>query len=174
MTKKTQAYSPGDWIVHRLRGVGQIEGTEVMDIGGGENTYYRIQTQDSMFWLPQEKLNADWLRPLASPAEIQQALEVLRHSPSAMDTDPIERKNRIKKVKQNFSPVVIAEILRDLWAHNKAKKQVSQTDLEALRYFMNFFLAEWSVCMDLEVGAAKQQLTDMLTDMLADMLAPQA
>ena len=143
MTQTTQAYSPGDWIVHRLRGVGQIEGTEVMDIGGGENTYYRIQTNDSMFWLPQEKLNDDWLRPLASPAEIKEALDVLSHSPSVMDSDPIERKNRIKQVKQDFSTIVIAEILRDLWAHNKEKKQVSQTDMEALRYFMNFFLAVW-------------------------------
>ena len=148
--------------MHRHRGVGQIKSTEVKDIGGQENPYYRIQTRDSTFWMPLDK-NTDWLRPLATPAEIEQALEVLSRPPTPMDADPIVRKNRIKKVKLDFSPAVIAEILRDLWAHNKAKKQVAQTDLEALRYFTDFFLTEWSVCMNLEMGVLKQQIHDMLT-----------
>lgn len=162
MTPKTQAYSPGDWIVHRHHGVGQIKGTEVLDIGGRKNKYYKIQTRDSMFWMPLKKLNADWIRPLASPAEIQQALEVLKQSPRAMDANPTERKNRINKVKPINSPVVIAEILRDLSAHNKEKKQVSQTDMDALRHFTDLFLSEWSVSLNLEMGVVNQQLSDML------------
>jgi RNA polymerase-interacting CarD/CdnL/TRCF family regulator len=162
MTEETQAYSPGDWIVHRHHGVGQIKGTEVMHIEGRKNTYCRIQTRDSTIWIPTEKLNGDWLRPLASPAEIQLALEVIRSPPHAMDADPTKRKSRINNVKPNHSPVVIAEILRDLWAHNKEKKQVSQSDVEALRHLTDLFLSEWSVCMDLEMGVIKQQLNDML------------
>ncbi len=162
MTPKTQVYSPGDWIVHRNHGVGQIEGTEVMHLGGRENTYYKIQTRASIFWIPLERLNADWLRPLASPAEMQQALEVLKHSPRAMDADPTERKSQINKIEPINSPVDIAEILRDLSAHNKEKKQVSQTDAEALRHFTDLFLAEWSVCMNLEMEVVSQQLHDLL------------
>lgn len=162
MTAETQNYLPGDWIVHRAHGVGQIKGTEVMDIGGRKNSYCKIQTRDSTYWIPLEKLNADWLRPLASPALMQQALVALRHSPRAMDDNPTERKNSINKVKPNNSPVVIAKILRDLSAHNKEKKQVSQTDLNAMRYFSDLFLAEWSVCMKLELKDVKQQLDEML------------
>lgn len=162
MTAETLAYLPGDWIVHRNHGVGQIKGTEVMHIGGQKNTYCRIQTRDSTFWMPLEKLNVDWLRPLASPAVIQQALVVLRHSPRAMDANPTERKSQINKVKPTNSPVVIAKILRDLSAHNKEKKQVSQPDLNALHHFTDLFLVEWSVCMNLKMGIVKQQLIDML------------
>jgi len=148
--------------VHRHHGVGQIKGTEVKDIGGRKNTYYRVQTDDSTFWLPLEKLDDEMLRPLALPVEMQQALDVLSRSPRAMDANPIERKNQISKVKPNNSPVVIAKILRDLSAHNREKKQVSQSDSEALRHFTGIFLAEWSVCMNMEIGVVKQQLNDML------------
>jgi RNA polymerase-interacting CarD/CdnL/TRCF family regulator len=162
MTATTLAYSSGDWIVHRHHGVGQIKGTEVKDIGGRKNKYYRVQTDDSTFWLPLEKLTNDLLRPLASPVEMQEALDVLELSPRTMDANPTERKVQISKVKPNNSPVVIAEILRDLSAHNKEKKQVSQTDAEALRHFTALFLAEWSVCMNLDIRVLKQQLSDML------------
>lgn len=162
MTATTLVYSSGDWIVHRHHGVGQIKGTEVMKIGGRKNKYYKVQTDDSTFWMPLEKPNADLLRPLASPAEMQEALDVLGLSPHEMDTNPTERKVQINKVKPNNSPVDIAEILRDLSAHNREKKQVSQTDAEALRYFTSLFLSEWSVCMNLEMRVAKQQLNDLL------------
>jgi RNA polymerase-interacting CarD/CdnL/TRCF family regulator len=162
MTMETQKYSRGGWIVHLHHGVGQIQGTQVMCVGGQKNQYCRIRTRNSTIWMPLEKLNADWLRPLASPAEFQQALVVLGSAARPMDTDINRRKRRINNVKLNNSPVVIAEILRDLWAHNKEKKHVSQTDGEALRHFKNLFLAEWSVCMSLEMSIAKQQLDDLL------------
>jgi len=162
MTSKTLIYSSGDWIVHRHHGVGQIKGTEVMNIGGSKSEYYKVQTDDSTFWLPLEKLDADLLRPLSSPAEMQEAIDVLGLSPQELNANPTERKVQISKIKPNNSPVAIAEILRDLSAHNKEKKQVSQTDSEALRYFTGLFLSEWSVCMNLDMGVAKQQLSDML------------
>jgi RNA polymerase-interacting CarD/CdnL/TRCF family regulator len=162
MTAETQAYLPGDWIVHQHHGVGQIKGNEALNIGGQENTYCKIQTLDSTYWIPLKKLKTDSLRPLASPAEIQEALLALGRSPQAMDSDPTKRKNQISKVKPNNSPVVIARIIRDLSAHNKEKKQVSQTDLDALRSFTDIFLAEWSVSMNLEMDVIKQQLIDML------------
>ena len=162
MTEETQAYSTGDWIVHRHHGIGQIKGTEVRHIGERKNTYCKIQTRNSTLWIPKEKLNGDWLRPMAALAEIQQALKVLRSPPCTMDADISNRRIRINKVKSIHSPVAIAELLRDLSAHNKKKKQVSQTDAEALRYYTGLFLAEWSVCMNLEMGVAKQQLNDML------------
>ena len=148
--------------MHRHHGVGQIKGTEVMNIGGSKSEYYKVQTDDSTFWLPLEKLDADLLRPLASPAEMQEAIDVLGLSPHEMNANPTDRKIQISKIKPNNSPVAIAEILRDLSAHNKEKKQVSQTDSEALRYFTGLFLSEWSVCMNLDMGVAKQQLSDML------------
>ena len=162
MTEEMQAYAPGEWIVHRHHGVGQIKGIEERQIGGRNNTYCRIQTRDSTIWIPIKKLEGDWLRPIASLAEMQQALEVLRSTPGTMDADPTKRKIQINNVKPNHSPVIIAEILRDLSLHNTEKKQVSQTDGEALRHFTNLFLSEWSVCMNLKMEVVKQQLSDLL------------
>ena len=108
MTSKTLIYSSGDWIVHRHHGVGQIKGTEVMNIGGSKSEYYKVQTDDSTFWLPLEKLDADLLRPLSSPAEMQEALDVIGLSPQEMNANPTDRKIQISKIKPNNSPVAIA------------------------------------------------------------------
>jgi len=161
MTTKRQAYSTGDWIVHRNHGVAQIEGDEVLHIGGQKSRYFRIQARASTFWMPPEKMNADWLRPLASRIEFKQAIGVLRLAPRRMDADPVKRKSRIDSVKPNHAPAVIAEILRDLTARYKQKKQISQTDLKALRHFADLFLAEWAVCMNLDMNVVRQQLSDL-------------
>jgi RNA polymerase-interacting CarD/CdnL/TRCF family regulator len=162
MTAETQAYLPGDWIVHRQHGVGQIKGNEALQIGGHKNTYCKIQTHNITYWIPLEKLKPDWLRHLASPTIFQDALLALGRSPRPMDSNPTERTSQINKVKPNNSPMAIARIIRDLSAHNKGKKQVSQTDRNALRYLTDIFLAEWSVCMKLEMDDVKRQLCDML------------
>ena len=162
MTQETQAYSPGDWIVHRHHGVGQIKGNKVMHIGEQENTYCQIKTRDSTIWVPTEKLGSDWLRPLASQDEIEEALEVLQSPPHEMDADPVKRKIRISKIQPANSPSDIAEILRDLWVHKKSRKSIPPLEVEALHYFTDLFLSEWSSCMKMEIGVARKKLFAML------------
>jgi len=162
MTDKTKAYAPGDWIVHLHHGVGQIEGNETKVIRERENTYCKIKTRDSTFWIPTDKLKDEWLRPLASPADIKQALEALGSPPRTMDADPTKRNNQIKKAKLNYSPLVMAKMIRDLWEHKKMKKTFPTADMDALRYFTDRFLTEWSVCMNLEMEAVEQQLNEIL------------
>jgi RNA polymerase-interacting CarD/CdnL/TRCF family regulator len=162
MTTETQAYSTGDWIVHRNHGVAQIEGTEVLHVGGQKSSYFRIQARASTFWMPPEKMTADWLRPLASRIEIKQAIGVLRRAPRRMNADHVKRKSRIDNVKPNNAPVVIAKLLRDLTARRNEKKQLSQSDLKALRHIADLFLAEWAVCMNLDMKVVRQQLNDLL------------
>ena len=171
MTTKTQTYTLGDWIVHRSHGVAQIEGAEVLHIGGQKRSYFRIQARKSTFWMPPGKMNTDWLRPLASPTEIKQALGVLGRDPRRMDADYTKRRSRINNIKPNNAPAVIAEILRDLSARHKERKQLSQTDLEAVRHFTHLFLAEWSVCMNLEMDVVEQQLSNLLATTLKPLAA---
>lgn len=162
MTSDNEAYPPGEWIVHRHHGVGQIKGYKVMRLGGKENRYCEIETLTSTIWMPPEKLNEEWLRPLSSPGEMQKALQALSRRPRLMDSDITKRKSRISSVGPSDSPVVIAEIVRDLSAHNKEKRQASQTDVAALRYLTGLFLGEWSICMNLKLEDAEKQLHALL------------
>ena len=71
--KEPCTYSDGDWIVHSLYGVGQIKGIEVKCISGEEKSYYRVEGEDSTFWMPVDQMNSDILRSLSTRDEIQKA-----------------------------------------------------------------------------------------------------
>jgi RNA polymerase-interacting CarD/CdnL/TRCF family regulator len=52
-----ETYAPGDWIVHRRHGAGQIESLEEKAIGESKSTYCKIRTPTITVWLPAEKMN---------------------------------------------------------------------------------------------------------------------
>jgi RNA polymerase-interacting CarD/CdnL/TRCF family regulator len=162
MAPEEVEYLPGDWVVHRQHGLGQVKSLEEKHIGEKTNTYCKIRTPNVTIWLPVEKMNDEWLRPLASPGDIKAALEVLRQAPKPMSDSLNNRKNRIKKVDTNDTPVKIATLLRDLWALKKEKKTLSQAEEEALRHFTNCFMAEWSVCLDGTMGDKKEEFEALL------------
>ena len=155
-------FAPGDWVVHQQHGIGQIEGVEEKGIGGQTNTYCKIQTRNITIWLPVEKMNAEWLRPVSSPNEIEEALEVLKDPPQPMADNLNSRKNQIKKIDTNDSPVVIAELLRDLWALKKEKTTLSISEENTLKHFTDCFLAEWSESLNIPITQAKQDFDRML------------
>ncbi len=157
MPELQQTYSPGTWVVHRHHGVGQIESKETKRIGEQAKIYYKIQTFNSTIWLPEKKVNDEWLRPLATSAEIKQALKVLRSQPLPMSENLNTRKSQIQKVNSNAAPAEIAELLRDLRALKKKRKTLPQMEEAALRHFTDCFLTEWSVSMDLTVEEAKRK-----------------
>jgi len=162
MSEKRSPYRKGDWIVHRIHGVGQIHDIEVKTIRGRENKYRKIVTQNSTYWIPTDKMNEDWLRPLASAAEINDALNVVQSEPVTMDSDPLKRGSRIREAKLDYSPMVTAEIIRDLTQHKKVKKSIPPAEMDALRDFVALFLTEWSTCMKMDMGVVELKLKEML------------
>ena len=155
-------YAPGDWVVHRRHGPGQIESLEEKVVGETKSTYFKIRTHSVTVWLPAEKMNGEWLRPIASSADFRQASEVLSSPPQPMSDNLNNRKNRINNLGTNDAPIEVAELLRDLWALKKKKKTLSQGEEEALRRFTNSFVAEWSLSLELPIEVAKQQFEGML------------
>jgi RNA polymerase-interacting CarD/CdnL/TRCF family regulator len=159
---ESKTYKPGDWVVHRHHGIGQIESMQMMDISEQAKMYCKIETHGSTIWLPEEMMPSEWLRPIASPSDIQPALEILRSTPRPMSDNLKSRQSLVKNMNTNDEPVVIAELLRDLWALKKEKKSLSQIEEEALRRFTDCFLAEWSASMKVTIEGAKQEFEELL------------
>lgn len=157
-----KTYAVDDWVVHRHHGIGQIESMKRMNVGEQEKLYCRIDTHGSTIWLPEEKMTSKWLRPIASPSEIQSALKILRSPPDPMSDNIKGRQSQIKNTNTNDDPVVIAQLLRDLWALKKEKKALYQMEEEALRRFTDCFIAEWSVSLDISIERTKQEFNEML------------
>lgn len=163
MNKETQAFSIGDWVVHNRHGAGQVCGTEVKCISGKQEKYYRIETSNCTFWVPVDQIGDDTFRPVVSRSEFKQVLSILKRPARSMNNNFKKRQSRIQEVQGENSLEAVARLVRDLRAR-QSEKSLSDTEQRALRHFTEHLLAEWSVCMKMEIDDARQQLQDILEE----------
>lgn len=133
-----------------------------MKIGDQENVYYEVETRASTLWLPKEQMNDEWLRPLASPEELDQALAVLCGAPQPLESNSYKRRGHIMEISAGDMPTVVAALLRDLWAWRKAKKSLSMNEESILRHFTECFLTEWSLLTGQELEEAEREFEALL------------
>lgn len=151
----------GDWIVHRRYGIGQIKQKEEKTISGVCSEYYKVKTPDSEIWLPISKLDQSWFRPIATPNEIDEAIEILTQPATTMAPEFLRRKERIQQVQNENSVPAIAQLIRDL-SGRQQQKSLSMTEQEALRRLKGRLATEWAVAMDKEQECALKELQSIL------------
>ncbi|MCB8944930.1 MAG: hypothetical protein H6658_14365 [Ardenticatenaceae bacterium] len=163
MQKQTNTFATGAWVVHQSYGVGQIQGIETRTISGEETPYYHliIKATNSHIWIPTDKL-ADDARSLTSPEEFQKALAILERPPHPMADHLNQRSKRIADVRAQNSPIELARLLRDLWARQKERGALSQTETDAMRRITNRFVGEWAICMGMTLEEAEEKLLEHL------------
>lgn len=162
MSFNVPMFSTGDWIVHRQYGIGQIENKEEKSISGCCEEYYKIKTPDSIIWLPVNKVDKSWFRPIVTQAEIKEALELFKQPPNRMDSNFMKRKERIQKVQSENRIPAIACLIRDLMAR-QSQKALSDTEKRALTHLVERFIAEWSVCSGRDQDSLHEELNLMLS-----------
>ena len=162
MMPTVQAYNVSDWIVHRHYGVGQIESVEEKSIGDNKNTYYKIQGENSTFWVPLDKSDDAWLRPVVEPAEMEEAVEVLRTYEGTIEGNLSQRQSRVRRVSPNDSPVEIALLLRDLRTLRSKNKNLSRVEENALRLYTTCFTTEWSVSLQMNINEVRALFDNIL------------
>ncbi len=156
----TQAYSPGDWIVHTNLGIGQVTAIENKTIGNEKTTYYRIEADQMMVWVPIDE--PECLRAVASPAAFAEATAVLQRPSQRMSTAFQIRLARIRKAEANGTPQALARIVRDLWARRRRRGQLSNTEDQAMRKMIDTLLSEWAVSLNMDEHQAKNQFYSLL------------
>ncbi len=73
----------------------------------------------------------------------------------------MKRKDRINQIQTENAIPAIARLIRDLCAR-QTHKSLSDTEQRALRHLTERFIAEWSVCMNMEQELARRQLSSLL------------
>jgi RNA polymerase-interacting CarD/CdnL/TRCF family regulator len=154
----------GDWLVHRYHGVGQLIGRETKNIGGEENSYFRIEMERTTLFFPEDKLTSESFRPIASQNTIQKVTKMLARPPKKMAQNFTVRKTRIKEVQTENSIMGIARIIRDLTGRRKRRNMLSSTEDSALRKLKDRLLSEWTVATGLDETEARKQLQALLAD----------
>jgi RNA polymerase-interacting CarD/CdnL/TRCF family regulator len=95
MTANKNSFSRGDWIVHLTHGIGRVRRIEKKTIGGKKAKYFRVESKDSVFWVPVEQAEQCRIRPVASPYQLRKALKVLKKPPQEETLDYKQRQELI-------------------------------------------------------------------------------
>ena len=161
MAEETVKFAKGDWIVHLYHGVGQVISIETKKLDGNKVKYYKVQTKDSLYWVPVGKVDEDRIRALSTPEEIDKALRIIRRRPRQMSDDHMQRKNQINDVRSIGALNEVAKIIRDLSARQAADK-LNDSEERALSHFTERLVSEWSVSNDISIDEARQNLNEIL------------
>lgn len=159
--QSTVAYNPGDWIVHLHHGVGHIACIEEKELNGDISTYYKVVTDNSTLWVPLDKADNRWFRPVCTRDEFDEILGILQRPPQEMNNNHLVRKRRISTVKSDGSLQETARLIRDLWGR-RAERQLNNTEETALRRFTESLVQEWSVCMGQEEEEVRREMQELL------------
>ena len=160
--ENSEAFSPGEWVVQRHHGPGLVKGSRTMKIGGRVKVYYEVETNASTLWLPEGQMNNEWLRPLASEEELDEALDVLGSAPQPLENNAYKRRGYIMTIRAGDAPAAVAALLRDLRARRSAKKNLSMDEEHILRHLTDCFLTEWSLLSGLEMEQATREFDALL------------
>jgi RNA polymerase-interacting CarD/CdnL/TRCF family regulator len=161
MSAKSQEFSEGDWIVHLVYGIGQIEAVEKKAIGGEARRYYRVRAEESEYWVPIDEAGNDSVRPLASPHRIRRALRILKEAPEKMASNYKIRRKRIRDTTLDGTLRSDIELMRDLFARQNARG-LNPTEEESFRTLKNRFLKEWSLSLNIDIEEARKKFNDLL------------
>jgi len=157
-------FSPGDWIVHRHYGIGQVKAIETKAIGAQETTYYKIDAHnDSTIWAPVTS-EEELLRPVATAEEFAEVLQVLQRPSRKMNSHFQTRIARIRQVSREGNPVKLAQTVRDLWARRSRRGQLSNTEESHWRRLTDRLIAEWTVTMGIDENEVNKEMYNLLEE----------
>jgi CarD family transcriptional regulator len=161
MTKAEKVFSRGSWIVHSSYGVGKVKKIEKKRINGKKKEFYRIEADETTYWVPVEKASESPIRPVASRAYLSRMLNLLKKESKEMDSNFKIRQNRIKEVLTTCNLRQMVRLLRDLWVRSQEKK-LSDTELNALHRVMNNLVVELSIVEGISEQKASSKLREKL------------
>lgn len=162
--KRLNDLQKGDWLVHHHHGVGKLMGKETKKIGGAEAVYFRLEMEKGTIYVPEDNLNGEWFRPVASKDTLTEMKAILGRPSKKMAGNFNTRKGQILAVLTDNSIVDMARFIRDLYGRRNRRKTLSSTEDSLLRKLQSRLLAEWTVASELDDGEAEQKLAALLVD----------
>ncbi len=115
------SFPAGHKVVHKTHGVGIIEGSEVLSLGGHAQDYYILKIVETGLMVRFPKTSQGLVRELVSDDEIGNILSILRSTPKTYSTIWNRRKKEFSDKIRSGSLFEIAEVLRDLVGKDKLR-----------------------------------------------------
>jgi RNA polymerase-interacting CarD/CdnL/TRCF family regulator len=160
--KKKNDFEVGNWIVHPNYGVGKISKIEKKRVNKKKSRYYRVEADETMYWIPVESIEESRIRKVISRSGFRKAIRLLTKAPQKMDPNYKQRQSRIKCVLSEGLLSSTIRLVRDLWARNH-KKSLNDSERTVLRKIIDNLAAEWAVVESITPKEASQELNRLLT-----------
>ena len=167
------AYSKGDWIVHAHHGVGQVKGIEKKVMNGENKIFFKVKTFEGVYWLSVMKTNVEYIRPITSEYQINQALKLIRKPPEELPKDHNKRGKAIAETLKDPALYPKARMIRDLNGKQK-ESRLSFLEEDAFLKMKRQLLTEWSVVKDTDPETLKAQLEKALQTSIERSIAEHA
>ena len=152
-----EIYKKGEWIVHVNYGVGQVKSKDTKILDGKKNTFLKVKTFSSEYYIPTSNWDVPRIRSLASLYQMKKAVSIIKKPPVPLKMDYKQRGKQIMEALSEISLYSTAEIIRDLHGR-KLVGRLTVTEAEILDKTINKFLNEWSVITDQEKEELRYKL----------------
>ena len=153
MAKKSTSLGKGDWIVHSYYGVGQITGMETKQIEDTKTRYYRVEANNSIFYVPVKNIDNERIRPVASQYMMRKVRKILQETPEEMSPDHNIRKRQITDLLSDCSLATTAQLIRDLTAR-KVEFSLNDHEEKTLEKLTERLVLEWSIAQQIDLEKA--------------------
>jgi RNA polymerase-interacting CarD/CdnL/TRCF family regulator len=163
VASKTATFSKGDWIVHTYYGVGQIKGIETKQIDDSKTKYFKVDTKNSIYFVPVNNIDVERVRPVASQYMIRKVKKILKDKPEELPLDHNIRKRHISNLLTDCSLVTAAKLIRDL-TNRKSISRLNDHEEKTLENLIDQLVLEWSIVIKSDIEKASQQFEEALSE----------
>lgn len=167
MSNKSDTLEKGDWIVHTYYGIGQITTIETKKIGEKKESYYKVRTKNSTFFVPVDNAINDRIRPLSSEYKLRKAKQILREEPQDFPENHNERRKFISENSADRSIYNSAQMIRDL-THRKHNHSLNDFEQKTLETVERLFVLEWSIIQDITEEEALDKLEKIIEESVVE------
>ena len=151
----------GHKVVHKTHGVGEILGTEVLSLGGQQQSYYILKILETGLTLRFPMSNSGMIRELVNQSEIDQILSILREPAKTHSAIWNRRKKEYSDKIRSGSVLEIAAVLRDLASRDRLR-QPSFGEKEMIDRARGRLVSEISIAKGLACNAVESMLDQAL------------
>ncbi len=158
------SFAAGHKVVHKTHGVGVIQGTEVLALGGQPQDYYILRIIESGLMVRFPKTSQGLIRELVNDDDIGNIVKILRSNPKTYSTIWNRRKKEFSDKIRSGSVFEIAEVLRDLVGKDKLRVP-SFGEREMIERARARLVSEIMAAKNSEIAAAEAMIDQALDEL---------
>ena len=155
-------FNVGDFIVHRIYGVGHVDKVEEKQFSQKQaQMYYQITWTERTAWVPANGEGPRGLRRTTAKGDLDHYRGVLKSRPTSLARNHHRRRRELVKRLRSGSFAALCEVVRDLTARGR-EKPLGPADTILLDQMRESLHREWAMAAEITETEAVQEVEALL------------